>query len=312
LSQSSKTALDPLSDVLKVLGARVSRRTRLEAAGQWALAFPAIDRLKFVALLRGDQWVLLPGRPPQRMTEGEVCLIGRVPYVVASDPEVMPTNGEAYFDASRRDVARLGGDDVVGIGGTVIFSANADFLLDMLPQFMIVPRSSRSSGSIATVLSLMSSELQQDVMGSEIVSARLADILLVEAIRAFAYCAEPEEFGWLNALADDRIGRAICAIHEHVALPWTVARLAAVAGMSRASFSSEFARRIGKPPLTYLRAWRLTLARASLMRSDMTVARVAQEVGYTSQSAFAYAFRHAFGYSPKSAGRQMNVKSTCF
>ncbi|MFD0388136.1 cupin domain-containing protein [Tistrella bauzanensis] len=63
LSQSSKIPRDPLSDVLDVLGARVTRRTRIAAAGRWALAFPAIDRLKFVALLRGSHWMLVPGLP---------------------------------------------------------------------------------------------------------------------------------------------------------------------------------------------------------------------------------------------------------
>jgi hypothetical protein len=61
---------DPLSDVLMVLGANVTRRRRLEAAGQWALAFPALDWLKFVAVLRGAGWLALPGRDPQILSKG--------------------------------------------------------------------------------------------------------------------------------------------------------------------------------------------------------------------------------------------------
>lgn len=271
----------------------------MEAAGQWALAFPAIDRLKFVALLRGSQWMLLPGRPPQLLNEGDVCLIGRTAYAVASDPSLTPIDGQTLYDAGC-DAARVRGDDTIGIGGTVTFSAaDADFLLDMLPEFMIVPRSSPASGAIATVLALMGSEIERDMIGGEIVSARLADVLLVEAIRAYAANVGQAEIGWLGALSDVRLGRALRAIHEDVAQPWTVARLAGVAGMSRAAFSAEFTRRIGKPPLAYLRAWRLTIARTALMRGDTTVARVASDVGYTSQSAFGYAFRRAFGSPPK-------------
>ncbi|WP_064123666.1 AraC family transcriptional regulator [Halotalea alkalilenta] len=295
---------DPLSDIFDVLGARVTRRTRMEAAGQWALAFPAVDRLKFVALLRGSQWMLLPERPPQLLSEGDVCLIGHTAYAVASDPDMTPIDGLAFYASPGCDVARIGGDDTIGIGGTVTFAgANADFLLDMLPEFMIVPRSSPGSGAIATILALMGSEIERDRMGGEIVSARLADVLLLEAIRAYAGLVGQTEMGGLGALSDARLGRALHAIHEDIAHPWTVAQLASVAGMSRAAFSAEFTRRTGKPPLTYLRAWRLTVARAALMRGNTTVARTASEVGYTSQSAFGHAFRRAFGHPPKSGAR---------
>ncbi|WP_413735421.1 cupin domain-containing protein [Sodalis sp. RH21] len=299
LSRSSKTVLDPLSDVLDVLGARVTRRTRLEAAGRWALEFPAVDRLKFVALLRGSQWMLLPGRAPQLLNKGDICLLGRTAYAVASDPDVAPIDGQTVF-GSGCDVACIGGDDTIGIGGTVTFAAsNADFLLERMPDFMIVPRSSSASEAIATILALVNNEIERDMMGSEIVSARLADVLVVEAIRAYAGDVGQIEMGWLGAISDPRLGRALRAIHEDVAQPWTVARLAGVAGMSRAAFSAEFTRRLGQPPLAYLRAWRLTLARAALMQGGTTIARIANKVGYTSQSAFSHAFRRAFGSPPK-------------
>ncbi|MDR0355710.1 MAG: AraC family transcriptional regulator [Deltaproteobacteria bacterium] len=303
LSPSSNNALDPLSNVLDVLGARVTRLTRMEAAGGWALAFPAIDRLKFVTLLRGSQWMTLPGREPQLLREGDACLIGRAEYVVASDPEMTPINGQTFYGANC-DAARFGGDDTIGIGGSVTFSSsNADFLLDRLPQFLVVPRSSPASETIATILALASKEKEREIMGSEVVRARLADVLVVEAIRACAEFAEQADIGWLGAVSDLRLGRALRAIHEDVARPWTAAQLAKVAGMSRAAFSAEFTRRIGQPPLSYLRAWRLAIARAALKRDDATVAIVANKVGYASQSAFAHAFRRAFGRSPKAEAR---------
>jgi AraC-like DNA-binding protein len=281
LSQSSKTALDPLSEVLDVLGARVTRRTRMEAAGRWALSFPAIERLKFVAVLRGSQWMLVPGQEPQLLDEGDVCVLGRTAYAVASHPDVVPVDGRALFDG--RDAARIGGDETVAIGGTVTFAdASADFLLQMLPEFMIVPRSTSASGAIATILALMSDEAERDTMGGGIVSTRLADVLLVEAFRTYAADVTQCGMGWLGALLDPRLGRALRAIHEDVAQPWTVAQLAAVAGMSRAAFSAEFTRRTGQPPLTYLRTWRLTIARAALAHGDTTVASIAGRVGYGS------------------------------
>lgn len=275
----------------------------MEAAGRWALAFPAIDRLKFVAMLRGSQWLLLPGREPQLLNEGDICLLGRTAYAVASDPEMTPTDGRILYGPGC-DVARIGGDDTIGIGGTVTFTApHADFLLDRLPAFMIVSRSSPASGAIATILALVGKEMERDRMGSDLVSARLADVLVVEAIRAYAEHARQTDMGWLGAISEPRLGKALRAMHADVAQPWTVARLASVAGMSRAAFSAAFTHRIGQPPLAYLRAWRLTIARAALMRGDTTVALAASTVGYTSQSAFTHAFRRAFGCPPKADAR---------
>jgi AraC-like DNA-binding protein len=238
------------------------------------------------------------------MCAGDVCLLGRTAYAVASDPQQTPVDGQAFYGARGCDVARLGGDDTVGLGGSVTFAAeNADFLLDMLPDFLFVPRFSDASGAMATILSLMNGEVERDIIGNEIVSARLADVLLVEAIRAYSGSVGQVKIGWLSALSDPRLGRVLRAIHEDVAHPWTVAQLAGVAGMSRAAFSAEFGRRVGQPPLAYVRTWRLNIARAALARGDTTVASVASKVGYTSQSAFGYAFRCAFGSPPKPRAR---------
>lgn len=239
------------------------------------------------------------------MGAGDVCLLGRTAYVVASEPEQTPIDGQALYGAPGCDVARLGGDDTIGLGGSVTFDAeDADFLLDILPDFLFVPGSSAASAAVTTVLSLMEQEIERDGVGGDIVSARFADVLLVEAIRAYSDSAGPVETGWLGALSDPRLGRVLRALHDDVAFPWTVAGLAGVAGMSRAAFSAEFARRVGQPPLAYLRAWRLTLARTALRRGDATVASISHQVGYSSQSAFGHAFRRAFGEAPTDTGHR--------
>jgi transcriptional regulator GlxA family with amidase domain len=173
----------------------------------------------------------------------------------------------------------------------------------MLPDFLFVSRSSAASGTVATILGLMGSEAGGDSIGSEIVSARLADVLLVQAIRAYTGSGEQVEIGWHGALADARLGRVLRAIHGDIAWSWTVAHLAGVAGMSRAAFSAEFTQRVGQPPPSYVRAWRLTVARAALAHGDESVASIASKVGYASQSAFGYAFGRAFGSPPKTHPR---------
>jgi len=277
----------------------------MEAGGSWAFAFPPADRLKFVAILEGEQWMLTPGEPHCLMKKGDVCLIGRTSYVVASDPQLEPQDGTLLYPQGGTDVARLGsGDSVVAIGGSIAFSAeNGDFLLGMLPGFLIVNREASASGVIAAVLNLISGEILRHAMATEIVAARLADILVVEALRALSDDDDRSRMGWLGAISDPRLGRALRAIHRDVAASWTVAALAEVAGMSRAAFSARFTQQVGRPPLAYLRYWRLTLARTCLLKDAGSVDEVGRSVGYTSQSAFGNAYRQIFGTSPRSRMR---------
>lgn len=300
LSRSSKPMLDPLSDVLAALDARAARPQRFEAEGDWALAFPLRDRLKFVAVVKGTCWIETPGRAGQRLCAGDVCLIGRTAYTVAGNPDAPAVDGMSFIEDARPGSLRLGGDATVMLGGGIAFAReNAGFLLDMLPVFEIAPRSSASAASVRAVLALLDAEMARTEIGAGAVAVRLAEVLLVEALRACASGAAPA--GWLGALSDPRLGRALALVHHDIAEPWTVARLAAEAGMSRSAFSALFVRMVGQPPLAYVRSWRLARARAMLDRGEANVGRVAMRVGYTSQSAFGHAFRRAFATTPRRA-----------
>lgn len=304
LSRSSTSRADPLSDVLTVLGARSGGRTRLEATGAWGLAFPERQRLKLVAVLRGACWMILPGEPARRLAEGDVFLIGSSTHAVASHPDIEPTDGAALYAEPGCDVVRLGGDDTIMIGGSITFaSAEASFVLDALPRFLHIEKTSGSAAAVSRTLDLLDAEAGREHIGGSLVTTRLAEILFVEAIRA--YVAEHGEacVGWIGALADRPIGESLRLMHGAVAHPWTVAALAARVGMSRSAFSARFARRVGKPPLDYLTSWRMLLARQLLSERETNLASVAREVGYLSQSAFGHAFKRTFGYSPKAEHR---------
>lgn len=296
----SSIAADPLSDVLAVLGARSVRCTRLEATGSWGLAFHARPRLKFVALLRGSCWVSAAGQPTQPMLPGDVFLLGAVDYAVASEPGVALVDGVALYRDPAQETVRLDGDDTVLLGGGIAFAdEHGRFLLDALPGFMKLERASHSAGAVSGALALLEREVGRSRLGGALIAERLAEILLVEALRAYIMDQEEAGSGWLHALGDPAIGAALRAMHANVAHPWTVAELAKRAGMSRSAFAPRFKARVGRPPLEYLAHWRLTLARRLLADGQTTIATVSEQVGYASQSAFGSAFRRAFGHSPR-------------
>jgi AraC-like DNA-binding protein len=88
------------------------------------------------------------------------------------------------------------------------------------------------------------------------------------------------------------------AIHREPARPWTVATLAAEARLSRAPFARRFTTLIGQPPLTYLTWWRMTTAARLLRQNDAPLSAIAADVGYTSEFAFANAFKLRYGTAP--------------
>lgn len=303
LSQSAKTSFDPFSEVLAALGARSVRGTGLDAAGDWALAFDGRMRLKFVAVTRGRCWLLLPNHSPETLVEGDVALISNTRYTVASDLAVEAVDGMPLYASLGHDIVRLGkGDETSLIGGGSGFAdGSAAFVLDALPTFLRVEPTSSTAEAVARTLTALRTEVAHTELGGSLVAERLAEILVIAAIRAFVATGPTTSVGWITALADPRIGKALRLLHGDVAYRWTVPMLASEVGMSRSAFTQRFTERVGRPPLDYLTHWRMVLAQRKLNEGE-TVAAVATAVGYNSQSAFSHAFKRTFGRTPRSDG----------
>lgn len=273
LSRSSNSVADPLSAVLAALGAQATRFTTFEASGDWALAFPSLERLKFVAVRDGSFWLMAGDQRPHRLSSGDVALIGQSDYAVASDPSIPRSDGQVLFEGTDR--VGLGGQEVVMLGGSITFTAGtAAFLLDMLPGSLVVESFNPAAHVLQSILTLLDREAQAPGPGSEAVTARLAELLVIEAIRIEISRSAAGKTGWLGALADPRLGRAIQGFHAEISRPWTVATLADRAGMSRAAFADAFRRMTGHTPNAYARKWRMTHARALAHRRKRHRGRV--------------------------------------
>ncbi|MFI0357350.1 helix-turn-helix transcriptional regulator [Actinomadura sp. 9N407] len=134
--------------------------------------------------------------------------------------------------------------------------------------------------------------------GRQVVLDRLLDLLLVRVLRAWFARPEADPPVGYRALADPRIGHALRLLHQWPARPWTVAALAAEAGMSRAVFARRFTALVGRPPLGYLTEWRMALAADLLREPGAGVAAVARRVGYADGFAFSSAFKRVRGETP--------------
>ena len=124
------------------------------------------------------------------------------------------------------------------------------------------------------------------------------DALRVYVLRTWIEAQPEGTGGWLGALRDPAVGRAIALVHQAPAHRWTVDVLAAKVGMSRSAFARRFAQLVGVPPLGYVTRWRIELALRSLRDTDRTLAAIASDVGYDSEFAFSRAFKRRLGASP--------------
>ncbi|HEV2153793.1 MAG TPA: AraC family transcriptional regulator [Bradyrhizobium sp.] len=300
-----RKTLDPLSQVFSLLDVRAARCTRFEAGGNWSYRFPAKPALKFGAVIRGDCWIDFGDGAQHRLATGDCFLLANAPaYVLANDERLVPEDGTAAFDWTRSDVARHAGSDTVLLAGSFGFEASdAELLLDALPRFLLIPSRSSSAPVIHSTLQILDLEIRGTEIGAAVLTDRLADVLLVQVLRAALDQRAGEGLGWINALVDARIGKAIRLMHEDAAHPWTLDALAGAIAMSRSVFSKRFKSLVGLTPLDYLLRWRMRLARDQLRRGA-TVSATAAQLGYSSESAFGHAFKRIYGYAPKRYWRE--------
>ncbi|HSF94118.1 MAG TPA: AraC family transcriptional regulator, partial [Thermohalobaculum sp.] len=155
-----------------------------------------------------------------------------------------------------------------------------------------------------STIGFIAQEARQNLPGSETVITRLADILVIQAIRNWIEEQRSASHGWIAALHDRRIGKAMSLMHRHPERDWRVASLAREVGMSRSGFSARFTSLVGESVLQYLTALRMQLARRELRETSDSLARIAERVGYQSEPAFNRAFKRVVGMPPGAARRQ--------
>jgi len=206
--------------------------------------------------------------------------------------------------SERYEIVRLGGEGerTAMICGLFKFDdPAAQQLIALLPKVIVVDAwSSPQSEWIQSTLRMISAEAKVMNAGGETVITRLADILVIHAIRFWITHDPSAQTGWLRALRDPQIGRVILRIQRQPGAPWTLESLASEASMSRSAFAARFTEVVGEPAMKYVTRWRMHSAQLRLRESDATVGEVALSLGYESEAAFNRAFKRRLGVSPGS------------
>jgi AraC-like DNA-binding protein len=127
---------------------------------------------------------------------------------------------------------------------------------------------------------------------------RLPELVLADCLRQYAETLPADQTGWLAALRDPVLAKALVLLHAQPEQPWTVTQLARRAAVSRSVLAERFKEALGLSPMRYLTQWRLQLAADELRTSSVGIAALAARVGYDSEAAFSRAFKRHLGASP--------------
>jgi AraC-like DNA-binding protein len=171
------------------------------------------------------------------------------------------------------------------------------------PLFSVEAGDGMLAGRMRAAFDLIALEAREFGPGGEAVMTRLSDVLVIQAIRSWIDDAPSARSGWLGALHDPQIGRALALIHREPARPWTVAALADELALSRSAFAARFTDLVGEPAMRYVTRWRMQVAEDALRTEGAAVGEVANRLGYRSEAAFARAFKRVTGVSPGAVRR---------
>ncbi|WP_211258520.1 AraC family transcriptional regulator [Luteibacter rhizovicinus] len=294
--------IDPLSDFLQLLDARAVVAGGLVAGGDWAVAFPGAEQIKFWGVVRGGCWhVSDEDTAPFRLVQGDVLLrIAPRPARLCSDVDVPPVWLADVRAANSDAVTHVGkGDDFFLIGGMVELGQESERLLrDVLPPFVHVRGDSPEAEPIRWLLGQLLQERENQRPGQSAASAQLIQLMFVHVLRVYMASAEGMPAGWLRALNDARLAPVLRMMHADPARAWTLNELASASSMSRAGFAAYFNKVAGIAPMRYLTEWRMRLAQRTLAEGRVPLARLAESLGYASESAFSHAFKRVTGRSP--------------
>jgi len=323
--------MDALSEILRVvrLSGAIFVHTRFTAP--WCYQSPRADSVAsllepgaervaiFHLVTEGECFVDVDGQAPVKLTAGDVVLFPQGDaHLMTSDLGLSPAKGArlaAVLARRPRQINYGGGGPTTRLvcGYLACDIRLARLLLAGLPPILRVNvRGSNAGVWLEASVRYALAEARSPRPGGSSVLAKLAEVLVIEVLRMYVNEqreGNPEKrVGWLAGVGDRIVGGALNALHQRPSHAWTLEELARAAGTSRSVLAERFQHLVQASPMQYLTQWRMLLAANILRNSNAPLARVAEDVGYQTDTAFIRAFRREFG-EPPAAWRRKQVNA---
>jgi AraC-like DNA-binding protein len=310
---------DTLSDVLRAVRLTGAVFFAIDASEPWVAEAPAASAIgphimpgvehviEYHLVISGSCWGGLPDEPALQLSAGDVIVFPQGDaHVMSSAPGM---RGRPDIELHRRTAqGRLPVALALDGGGRERTEVICGFLgcdarpfnplLSALPRVLHVRAASGHNTALRHLIELALAESLRPQPGGDVALARLSELLFVEVVRRHVAELAPEQTGWLAGLRDEAVGRALEQLHQRPAHAWTLEELAKTCAVSRSTLAERFAQLVGMPPMQYLANWRIQLAAAQLRTTKASLAEVAEQVGYGSETALSHAFKRWLGVAP--------------
>ena len=301
LNRTNYKLMDVLSDILEKVKLSSVVYFKSDFSTPWGMDVPKSPFAQFHIVTRG-QCLLRTNDKQVQLFSGDIV--------------VFPI-GTSHWLADKESSERKKGQDIVAaiLNGKSLFEGDyisttlvcGHFEFDRniehpfikeLPEMIHIKDSDRKELSwLESISNLVIHEAGNETSGSNIILNKLGEVLFIHTLRAFIQ-KNSKKKGFLAAIQDERISKALKAIHTNPEKNWHLSSLAKIAGMSRTSFSNRFKNLIGETPLNYITNWRILQAKELLNETKKSVGEIAEKVGYQSEAAFNRVFKKRVTITP--------------
>lgn len=297
---------DLLSEIFSTLRISSEIYFRIKLSGEFAVYVPREHRrIRFHIVLRGSCWLCLPNDGPVLLSEGDIALVpnGESQMIKAS-PELQPENLlDLIANGAIQNQTLCVGEGIETASllcGYCQFDEAIDHpAISILPNYIHLRQQDlEASPWLSTAMKLLSLEANLESHGSTAIINRLIEVIFIQAIRQATERDSQINNGFIRAISDNSLSKALSAIHTNPQDKWRVEDLAQIAGMSRSSFAKKFQNEIGRTPIEYLRDWRLMRARRLLSSTNYSIDEIAELCGYESLPSFSKLFKNRFNIGP--------------
>jgi AraC-like DNA-binding protein len=306
-----QTGFDPIAEVLHDFRLSGSYYCRSELRAPWGLEISGHCGAGFHFVAEGGCYLRWGSLGPLRLERGDFVLLPRGgSYILSDSPNGAAVSAHSLVKEAlgqNASLLRNGGDGEITIlvgGGARFADSGLHPLVALMPDVLHIREAdSQQDSMLRAMVAAMGAEALARRPGGATLMTRLADVLVLQALRWWLDHDTAECSGWLRALRDPQIGRALAVIHKRPEQDWTVAALAKEVHISRSVFSERFTQLVGAPPMHYLTRWRMHLAGRWLREENLGIAEVAARLGYQSEPSFSRAFKRHMGLPPSAMRR---------
>ena len=290
------TEEDLLSCVLRRIGLRGHVYARPQVCGEWQFSTGERAQASYHLMTRGSGYLHMRHlQAPLPVAQGDLMFFPRDSWRAVSARSVLEAGGELRLPEAGGLTARL----VCGIyhGDDIEFRR----LMQGLPDLILL-KVGESGAALEPVVRMLAEEDAGDLPARGVLLDALSDVLLALVLRQ-ALANGHLHGGLLMALGDPRIGPVLAALHGEPGRDWSLDALAALAALSRSRLTERFRELLDCSPLQYLAELRMREATVQLRIGQLSVAQIAERLGYATETAFRRAYKRVTGLTPGGARR---------